>query len=201
MKKEDLLNVEGLSEAQINTIVALSTEELKGFIPKTRFDEVNDTKKQLEETIKQRDSQLDELGKKAKGNEDLEKQIKDLQDINNNTKAEYESKLKDININSAIRSELTGFKYPELIEAKIDKTKLTVGDDGKVFGITDQLTVIKETYKDLVIPIVTGKDPNNNTIIHSGMKNPWSKEHFNLTEQGKIFRENPELAKQLQASI
>ena len=32
-----------------------------------------------------------------------------------------------------------------------------------------------------------------------GIKNPWSKEHFNLTEQGRILRENPDLAKQLQA--
>lgn len=31
-------------------------------------------------------------------------------------------------------------------------------------------------------------------------KNPWSKEHFNLTEQGRLLRENPELAKQLMAN-
>jgi len=28
-------------------------------------------------------------------------------------------------------------------------------------------------------------------------KNPWSKEHFNLTEQGRIMRENPQLAARL----
>ena len=31
-------------------------------------------------------------------------------------------------------------------------------------------------------------------------KNPWSKEHFNLTEQGRLLRENPDLAKQLMAN-
>lgn len=31
----------------------------------------------------------------------------------------------------------------------------------------------------------------------SNVNNPWSKEHFNLTEQGKIMRENPSLATQL----
>lgn len=31
-------------------------------------------------------------------------------------------------------------------------------------------------------------------------KNPWSKEHFNLTEQGRILREDPERAKQLMAA-
>lgn len=29
-------------------------------------------------------------------------------------------------------------------------------------------------------------------------RNPWSKEHFNLTEQGRIMRENPQLAARLQ---
>lgn len=32
-----------------------------------------------------------------------------------------------------------------------------------------------------------------------GFKNPWSKEHWNMTEQGKIFKESPEKAKQLAA--
>lgn len=36
------------------------------------------------------------------------------------------------------------------------------------------------------IPPKGGNPPTNN---------PWSKEHFNLTEQGKILRENPELAR------
>jgi phenylalanyl-tRNA synthetase alpha subunit len=31
-------------------------------------------------------------------------------------------------------------------------------------------------------------------------KNPWSKEHWNLTEQGRIFREDPERARQLAAA-
>jgi uncharacterized protein YdaU (DUF1376 family) len=32
------------------------------------------------------------------------------------------------------------------------------------------------------------------------IKNPWSREHLNLTEQAKIYRENPTLAEQLKAS-
>ena len=34
----------------------------------------------------------------------------------------------------------------------------------------------------------------------SGDKNPWSKENFNLTKQGEIFKENPELARTLMAN-
>jgi len=35
----------------------------------------------------------------------------------------------------------------------------------------------------------------------SGEKNPFSKEHFNLTEQGKLYKENPTLAKSLMAKV
>lgn len=44
-----------------------------------------------------------------------------------------------------------------------------------------------------------GYKPNGAQKQQSGVKNPFSKESFNLTEQGKLFRENPDLAKQLAA--
>lgn len=34
-----------------------------------------------------------------------------------------------------------------------------------------------------------------------GFKNPWSKEHWNMTEQGKLFKESPEKARQLAAQV
>jgi hypothetical protein len=36
-----------------------------------------------------------------------------------------------------------------------------------------------------------------NTGGSTGTKNPWKKETFNLTEQGRLFRENPKLAERL----
>lgn len=36
-----------------------------------------------------------------------------------------------------------------------------------------------------------------NGVSSAADKNPWSKEHFNLTEQGRILKENPELAARL----
>ena len=31
--------------------------------------------------------------------------------------------------------------------------------------------------------------------FNEGVKNPWSKENWNLTEQGRMLKDNPELAK------
>lgn len=45
-----------------------------------------------------------------------------------------------------------------------------------------------------------GRDPYDTSGSGDTVKNPWSKEHFNLTEQGRLLRENPELAKQLMAN-
>ncbi len=42
MKKEDLLKLEGMSEQLAEKIAEQSKEELKEYIPKTRFNEVNE---------------------------------------------------------------------------------------------------------------------------------------------------------------
>ena len=41
--------------------------------------------------------------------------------------------------------------------------------------------------------------PRTDGNIINNSNNPWSKEHFNLTKQAQIIRENPELANQLKA--
>jgi uncharacterized protein YdaU (DUF1376 family) len=40
-----------------------------------------------------------------------------------------------------------------------------------------------------------GRIPRKPSGLDDGVKNPWSKEDWNLTEQGKMLKENPELAK------
>lgn len=199
MNKEQLLEL-GLTEEQADKVLNMHKEVLAGFIPKARFDEVNETKKELEQQIQERDNQLKELQKKAKGNEELEKRIQELQEANKATKEQYEAKIKDMTITAAIQSKLTDAKYPDLLLTKFDRSKLSIAEDGTVLGIDEQLSTLKEQYQDLFKPDVKGKDPFNKDKSHSGVKNPWSKEHFNLTEQGRILRENPELAAQLQAA-
>ena len=45
-----------------------------------------------------------------------------------------------------------------------------------------------------------GREPNNNQGGGSGGVNPWKSETFNLTKQGEMLKENPELAKSLMAN-
>ena len=71
MKKEQLLEL-GLTEEQAEQVLNLHKDTLAGFIPKDRFDEVNDTKKDLEKQIRDRDEQVEDLKKQVKGNVELE---------------------------------------------------------------------------------------------------------------------------------
>jgi hypothetical protein len=51
----------GLDDAIAKKVEAAHTETLKGYVPKARFDEVNERMKQAETTVKERDTQLDAL--------------------------------------------------------------------------------------------------------------------------------------------
>lgn len=87
---------------------------------------------------------------------------------------------------------LTDKKYPvelvDFINAENDEEldgqlqNLTTSLDGWVKG------KIEEKFKE------NGRIPNK-PDPKDGDKNPWSKKDFNLTEQGRITRENPDLAK------
>lgn len=166
------------------------------WIPKSKFDDVNEEKKELKTQLEQRDKQLKDLGDKAKGNEDLEKQIKELQDLNKTTKESYEAKIKDMAINSAIQSKLTDTKYPDLLMTKFDKSKLSVQEDGSIIGIDEQLTAIKEQYKDLFVPKITGGDPYNK----GGGPSVVTKDQFNkmgYLDRLKLKQTNSELYEKL----
>ena len=158
------------------------------YIPRTKFNEVNEKVKSLEGEIATRDAQLKELGEKAKGNAELEKQIADLTEANSKTKAEYEAKLKDITLNTAIEKALTAnqAKYVDLLVTKINKEKLVLDGD-KVIGLDDQIGSLKEQFKDLFGETrITGKDEQSNPGSNPNQK-PISE--MSMEEYAKYWQE------------
>ena len=79
MKKEEIIAL-GIDAELAQKVADASAEELKGYVPKARFDEVNEAKKKAEEMISERDNQLEKLKKSAGDNEELKNQIAELQD-------------------------------------------------------------------------------------------------------------------------
>ena len=89
MKKEELI-AKGLTEEQATAVIDIYTNEMKGFIPKARFDEVNTAKADLEKQVADRDKQLKTLKDEAKDSEVLQAKITELEDANKATKKAYE---------------------------------------------------------------------------------------------------------------
>jgi len=206
-----LLEGKGLSEEQITAIVGGVEGNYAGYVPKHRFDEVNEAKKKAETDLKDRDKQLDDLKKTAGDNKELQDQITQLQADNKTAKDKYEADLKDLRLNTALKLALTGQAHdPDIVAGLLDKTKIELDDNGAVKGgLEDQVKSLRESKAFLFVPQqqqagggqqqFKGAKPHESGGGAGGgqVANPWKKESFNLTEQGRILRDNPELAQQL----
>ena len=142
MKKEDLIKL-GLDEEIAQKVADAFAEYLKGFIPKSRFDEVNEAKKQLEKDIKTRDEQLEALKKiDAEG---LKAEIEKLQNENKAAKEKYDAELKQIQLDNAVEKALIGAKAKNIkaVKALLDLEKIKL-DGEAVIGLEDQIKKLTE---------------------------------------------------------
>lgn len=203
MTMDELIVALGIADekkAEAGNVVKKFLDE--AYVPKSQYDNVEEEKKTLQATISERDKQLVELKKNAGDNEDLKKQIRDLQDANKAAKTEYDEKMKDMRLSTAIQIAIAADAQDVgIVSGLFDKSKLILGDDGKVTGLDEQLTALK---KDKPFLFKDGKPKGKGYEPNGGGgpldKNPFAKENFNLTEQGKILRENPEQARALAAA-
>ena len=149
MKKEDLLKL-GLDEETAKKVEAesekelkeyTSKEEMKNYIPKARFDEVNNEKKALETTIKERDTQLETLKTSTGDIEALKIQITELQTANKESGEKHAAEIHALKVTAAVDAALTGSKAKNLVAVKalLNLDKAELDDDGKVKGLADQI--------------------------------------------------------------
>ena len=189
MKKEDLMKIDGMTEELATKIAEASAEELKGYIPKTRFDEVNEAKKNAEALVKERDKQLEDVKKSTGDNEELKKQIEQLQEINKTAKAEYEANIKRVqkeNIDTLLLTE-NGAKNAKAILALLDAVddKLE-GDEYKAARLA-QIQALQKSESYLF---------NINGGSQSHIPGTITKEQFNrmgYKEREELYNTNKEL--------
>lgn len=143
MNKENLLKL-GLSEEQAEKVLSANAEQLKGFIPKSRFDEVNNTKKQLEKDLKDRDVQLENLKNSSGDLETMKQTIENLQRDNKVAKDNFEAELAKFKLESAIDNTLLSSNAinTKAVKALLDMGKIKL--DGEVLiGINEQIEALK----------------------------------------------------------
>ena len=183
MKKEDLMKIDGMTEQMAEVISQQSAEELKGYIPKTRFDEVNEAKKNAEALVKERDKQLEDVKKSTGDNEELKKQIEQLQEDNKAAKQKYEADIKKMQIDNAVQTALkdAGAKNVAATMALLkDLDKAELAEDGTVKGLADQIQSLQksESYlfdiKNNEPPKASGATPANSGSGTPGTDGTWS---------------------------
>lgn len=144
MKKEEFIAL-GISEDLAAKAEQESKKELEGYVPKADLEAANTTKAQLEKDIKTRDKQLEELKKASGSNEELQKQITDLQAENKAAKEKYESDMKDLKLTTAIKLAIGEAAHDaDLVSGLVDRSKLILSEDGKVTGLDEQVKALKE---------------------------------------------------------
>lgn len=153
MTKEQFIAL-GFTEEQAEKAAVASAEELKGFIPKARFDEVNTAKKKAEDDLKDRDKQLEDLKKSSGDAEALKLQIEKLQGENKTAKEKYEAEVKDLRLGTAVKLALSGKVHdPDIVASLLDKSKIELDDTGTVkSGLDDQIKALQESKGFLFVP-------------------------------------------------
>lgn len=143
MNKQELISL-GASEELAEKIV----EKLDGnYIPKTRFNEVNTELKNHKETLKERDSQLEELKKSVGDSEKLKAQIESLQKENKAKEESHIAEIKKIKIDSAIDKALNEAKAKNLkaVKALLDMDNAELLEDGTIKGLSERIKVLAES--------------------------------------------------------
>ncbi|KOF56624.1 MULTISPECIES: phage scaffolding protein [Clostridium] len=141
MTKEQFIAL-GLTEEQATKAAEESKKELETYVPKTKFDTVSEENKNLKATVKENATQLETLKNSTGDNETLKKQIETLQDESKKKDEAY----KDLQLSNAIKLAVAGKVQDEdIVSGLIDKSKLILGDDGKVTGLDEQLKGLKES--------------------------------------------------------
>ncbi|XQY90649.1 phage scaffolding protein [Metabacillus sp. HB246100] len=168
------------------------------WIPKTKFNELNENTKELKKQLKDRDTQLSELGEKATGNEELQKTIQQLQADNKQIKEDYENKIKQQTFNFALKDALSGAKAknPKAVEALLDKESIKF-DGEKIEGLEDQLKKLQESDAYLFdVQEVENTDPQFSTGNHQKVDPMGLKGQINQAEQSGDVKKSISLKSQ-----
>lgn len=143
MKREELKEL-GLTDEQIGSVMALHGVTVNELNSKVSTAEQQAT--QYQEQLEKNQNELNDFKANAKGNEDLTKQLEDLQSKFDETKTSSEQQIADLKKSSAIDLALTqaGAKNIKAAKALLDSESLELTDEG-LKGLDEQLAALKES--------------------------------------------------------
>lgn len=194
MKKEEFVKL-GIDEETAKKLETASLEELKGYIPKTRFDEINDEKKRLQDDLKDRDKQLETLKNSTGDVEAMKKQIETLQADNKAKDEKHQAEIKQLKIDNAVETALGEAKAKNKIAVKAllkDLDKAELGEDGLIKGLADQIKALQKSdsylFEQTSTRKVKGAEPGESGDGEQGVDTS----KMTYTEMVAYLAENPD---------
>lgn len=194
MKKADLVALAiGLTEEQLQKIEAASETELKGYVEKSKYTELETEKTQLAESHKTLTKQLEDVKKSVGDNAELKKQIEDMQNANKAKEKEYTDSITKIKLDNAVEIALmsSGAKNSKAVKALLNLEKAVLGEDGKITGLEEQIKALKTAEDSSFLfaeaPKVKGANPAGNT----GKSGNVDFKNMTYSQIEKYLAENP----------
>ena len=146
MKKAEFVAL-GISEELAAKAEKASLDELKGYVEKSKHDEVVEENKTLKKSVSDRDKQLDDLKAASGDNEELKKQIETMKQQNADQEKAHKAEMAQLKLDHAIDAALTaaGAKNGKAVRALLDVSKVKLGEDGKLTGWDDQIKAVQKS--------------------------------------------------------
>jgi hypothetical protein len=141
---------------------------LDGYVTKSRFNEVNDKSKFLDEKITSYESQINSTKNLLKDNEELKAQYSKIQNDHKETMKAKDKEISNIQKKTMFEKQLEkeGAKHTKLLMKDVNWDNINIENDNLV-GAGDVIKGIKENYSDLFITKTTEgnvpKDTGTNT--------------------------------------
>ena len=194
----------GLTPEQVQAITAGMAEQ-KLYVTdlenaSQRYDKLKQQKEATDAELATANKTIADLKKASTDSEQLQATIKQHEETIKNLRAEAVQTAHKHALETALTE--AGVLDAEYMMYKLGGVdKITYGDDGKPVGLTDLLKPYREDAKTSHL-FKTERPGSGYQPAGGGTpgKNPFAKETYNLTEQGRLFKENPEQARALAAA-
>lgn len=173
MKREELKEL-GLTDEQLGSVMTLHGKTVTGL--NTQINALEGERDQFKEQLTSNQTELDTLKEASKGNEELSKQLEELQAKYDTTKTESETKLAQQQKDFAIRLALKDVNPldEDIVLGQLNTDTIQVTDNG-LKGLKEQVEALQESKAFLfqqpeqtatpTPQIVTGGNPKGSRVL------------------------------------